>query len=534
MRIVSSFMQRQRGFTMVELIIGLAVLGVLFAGVWRLIGGMNQQLQDQAVARQTKAIAEAANRYSQVERPRIVLLAPNQWHIIGVVNDPATPMPELQPAFLSPNVSDTNPLGQRYQVLVRHDGTNVETFVASTGATIPVDDLRAARIVGMIGADAGTLYSDEPPGAPVIRGAYGGWTRPVSDFAGVIPMAAGDIITGTMFATTDLGSPFLYRDVVAGHPEFNRMNTNIDMNRNSLNNVTSVIGQDQLFIMAEPQVFIRRADMSSPVMLDVRGRLGVSHDAGFNGNLNVGCGTDVFNCGAAQARIEPDGDIVTEGGVSARGQSFFEELRVTDECGVNNFCLRVMGAARFSGAVNIEGAPLTVNGQTFLNGSTEINVRPGVGVGTLTVNTPAVFNNQVDFYQEAEFYVRARGRREDGNWYKIDLEDGPSDIRLKENIRPIDDALEKLLKIRGVYYDWKNPLSGWKADPKSPADIGVIAQEVEAVFPELVKETETGMKMVNYEHLIGAAIEALRELKAENDALRKRVEQLEKKIYERE
>ncbi|MDP9195900.1 MAG: tail fiber domain-containing protein [Pseudomonadota bacterium] len=544
----------RRGFTMVELAIGLAVLGVLFAGVWRLIGGMNQQLQDQAVARQTKAIAEAANRYSQAERPRIIQqLGPNQWHIIGVINDTSTPMPELQPAFLSANVTDRNPLGQRYQVLVRHDGTSVETFVASTGATIPVDDLRAARIVGMTGADSGTIYSDNPA---IIRGAWGGWTRDVADFDGVIPMAAGDIITGTMFATTDLGAPFLYRDEVAGNPEFNRMNTNIDMNRSRLNNVSVVQGLDSAgarnLSLQGQNIVLEHPDFAGTIppapppltAVNVRGIMGVGSDfgawtnVGINGELRVGC-TDPFNCrttdpSPARARIEADGDITG---------------RVLDVTTTINNPHQLRGYTIMSGESSMQGNNELL-GRTFVSGN-----HPGyptfqvTGKTVFRASTPShsgvEFQTTANFYDRADFHVRAYGRDDDGSWGKIDIENPISDIRLKDNIRPIDNALEKLLKIRGVYFDWKNPLSGWRADPELPADTGVIAQEVEAVFPELVKAREDGMKMVNYEQLIGPVIESVRALKdrqerdmetlkAENDALRKRVEQLERKIRERE
>ena len=59
--------------------------------------------------------------------------------------------------------------------------------------------------------------------------------------------------------------------------------------------------------------------------------------------------------------------------------------------------------------------------------------------------------------------------------------DALSDIRLKENISPIDNALNKLVGITGVSYTWKD---------SGEATIGVIAQDVHAVFPELVQEHE--------------------------------------------
>jgi hypothetical protein len=76
-----------------------------------------------------------------------------------------------------------------------------------------------------------------------------------------------------------------------------------------------------------------------------------------------------------------------------------------------------------------------------------------------------------------------------------------SDIRLKENIQTVDNALEILNTLRGVSFDWKET---------GKSSYGVIAQELEEVLPELVKNGE--VKSVNYNGLIGVLIEAIKEL----------------------
>lgn len=88
-----------------------------------------------------------------------------------------------------------------------------------------------------------------------------------------------------------------------------------------------------------------------------------------------------------------------------------------------------------------------------------------------------------------------------------------SDERLK-NIGPrISNALDKLLQINGVNYTWKDVSYG-----RGP-QIGVGAQTVEKVFPELVQTGIDGYKSVDYQRLTAPIIEALRELKADNDNL---------------
>ena len=81
-----------------------------------------------------------------------------------------------------------------------------------------------------------------------------------------------------------------------------------------------------------------------------------------------------------------------------------------------------------------------------------------------------------------------------------------SDASLKDNIAPISDALQKLLQLRGVEFDWndKSVYSGH--------DIGVIAQEVERIIPSAVRTQESGFKGVQYDKIIPLIIEAIRVL----------------------
>ena len=87
-----------------------------------------------------------------------------------------------------------------------------------------------------------------------------------------------------------------------------------------------------------------------------------------------------------------------------------------------------------------------------------------------------------------------------------------SDERLKKDVSTIENALDKTKQLRGVSFTKKAD------DSKS---IGVIAQELEKVLPELVKTGEDGMKSVNYAQITGLLIEAVKELSAKVDELEK-------------
>jgi hypothetical protein len=106
-----------------------------------------------------------------------------------------------------------------------------------------------------------------------------------------------------------------------------------------------------------------------------------------------------------------------------------------------------------------------------------------------------------------------------------------SDERLKSNVRQVEGALEKLERIRGVAFEQAETESPFALGgvPGQPS-IGVLAQEIEEVFPELVSiyEPEQEYKAVNYDGLTSVLIEAVKELKAQNEELRSRIDALER------
>lgn len=100
-----------------------------------------------------------------------------------------------------------------------------------------------------------------------------------------------------------------------------------------------------------------------------------------------------------------------------------------------------------------------------------------------------------------------------------------SDKRLKENIKPLENALDKLNEIRGVSFDWteeeiekRGGVDGYFVRKN---DIGVIAQEIESVIPEAVATREDGFKAVRYELIVPLLIQAIKEQQAQIDALKK-------------
>lgn len=128
-----------------------------------------------------------------------------------------------------------------------------------------------------------------------------------------------------------------------------------------------------------------------------------------------------------------------------------------------------------------------------------------VGIGTNNVGT-------YELYVQGEAYAT-------GGWTS-------SDARFKDEIGGIENPLDKVLGLRGVLFSWKTGEYPDRGFPEGE-HYGVIAQDAEKVLPEIVKEGPGGELAVGYSEIIPVLIESVRELKAENDALKERIAALE-------
>ena len=156
------------------------------------------------------------------------------------------------------------------------------------------------------------------------------------------------------------------------------------------------------------------------------------------------------------------------------------------------------GSGEFLTDISAGSVDLSGTDQSF---STLVLTGPGIG---LTVN------NGIDVDGFADF---AAGMAVVGVVTATDF-NSTSDIRKKDNIVEIDDAVAKVKAIRGVTFDWKDG---------SGSSGGIIAQEVEAVLPTLVKEG-ADHKTVIYNGLIGLLVQAVKEQQAQIDELKSKLD----------
>jgi hypothetical protein len=198
----------------------------------------------------------------------------------------------------------------------------------------------------------------------------------------------------------------------------------------------------------------------------------------------------------------------------------------------NNADNRIITASGSATAVNAESG-LTYDGSTLgLNGRIQFTAN-----GTLPTNATASFLDQTSVgptISGLNFQVRTgstpAATMQLNNTGTLTVSEdlvaygSPSDARLKIIKRKIQDPLSKILSLNGYEFDWKETDSILKIKE----DIGVIAQEVQEVLPELVRENENGYLSVRHQGITPVLIEAVKELYSMVIDLKEELEKIKK------
>jgi hypothetical protein len=179
---------------------------------------------------------------------------------------------------------------------------------------------------------------------------------------------------------------------------------------------------------------------------------------------------------------------------------------------------RTIGGVSFNGAANINLPGVNTGGNQDTSGTSAISTAATVTTSSAAsafkvpfANTTASTTGNYGLLQDstATFtYNPSTNVLEAGTFNTT------SDISLKENICTFENAMDVVAGLRGVRFTWKK--NGIKT-------VGLIAQEVEKVLPELIgTNADTGLKSVSYANMVAVLIEAVKELKAEIEELKKR------------
>ena len=179
----------------------------------------------------------------------------------------------------------------------------------------------------------------------------------------------------------------------------------------------------------------------------------------------------------------------------------------------------------FTGSVNISGSTTIQNLQADVINATTINatvsgsIDQAVTASLATTASTVNFNGGLTTASDVQFDSLGVGAAATGTTGDI-VATGDitayysSDERLKDNITPLSNAIDKINQIGGYEFDWNSHSS------HNGHDIGVIAQEIEKVLPEVVTKRDNGYKAVRYDKIVALLISAIKEQQLQIDELK--------------
>ena len=282
------------------------------------------------------------------------------------------------------------------------------------------------------------------------------------------------------------------------------------------------IGQNLNIAGTEKITNTTSSTSSSSGALVITGGVGIGENLNVYGNTILTGIEQITN--STSSTSSSSGALVVTGGVgigenlNVYGNTIFTGTeKITNSTSSTSSSL---GALVVTGGVGI-GENLNVNGNTTLTGTQTITNTTNVQIlnGTIT-NASLIVDGGVGIAKD--LYVH--GDTNIIGTLTATTTTTVSDKRLKENIVQLDNSLDKVLSMRGVYFDWID-----KERFNDKHQIGFIAQEIEEICPELVITKEDGMKTVNYSQTVSVLVEAIKEQQNIINQLRTDVDQLKNK-----
>ncbi|MDE2029783.1 MAG: tail fiber domain-containing protein [Alphaproteobacteria bacterium] len=437
------------GFTLIEMAIVMGVMGVLAAGVWRMMASSSQQSKDQMTGQQQAAVIAAVKGYLND-----TTTYGGQTQYLAVANATETlPSPSACPgaantptrtfcSYLPSGFSATNPYGQSYTIKLKTGATNAAqnySFMVMTSGGSAIPDADGGRLSTAVGGDGGFIYTSNVCGSPPASyacGLMGSWSALLSSYG--LAGASGHIASQTFVSAASVTNSDYYWLARVGMPGdaghvYNTMTTDLYMGTGT----TLQLGSNQIL-----------------------GANTGSHPSGSLPQINLHGDYSVTNAPASLMILS--------------------NAPSTDD----NFSFNPLPSSGTGCSVEAVGGANDPSCPAVLN----------IPHGDLSVGGGVILANQL---------------------YSL------SDKRAKTDIKPLKNALENIMKIKPVSFVFKT--SGAKS-------LGVIAQQLQTVYPQLISHNNNGTEYVNYSGLIAPLIGAVQDLKHENDTLRAQVESQSKEI----
>ena len=245
------------------------------------------------------------------------------------------------------------------------------------------------------------------------------------------------------------------------------------------------------------------------------GTLIVVQTANVGGNINITGVANVANTMTVTGAVTFSNTLLVNGAVT-----FANQMNFSGNGSFSN-TLTVIGAATFANTLLVNGAVTFANQMNFSGNGSFSNTLSVTGATSLANTLTVVGSTQMSSLGVGTAASGTSGEIRAINnitaYYS-------SDASFKENVKPIENALEKTVSIDGVTFDWTEAFmdshGGEDGYFVRKHDVGVIAQNIEKVLPEVVATREDGTKAVKYDRIVALLIEAIKELKKEVDSLK--------------
>ena len=466
------------GFTLVELAIVLGVAGVLFGGLWRLMSSGNGQMRDQATANQQAQLINAVSTYLQSPGVLSSTTGGGQGFLSAVAASstasltlPTSAAPAGSggcPAAIPANPGLCNFLPPGFNVATTNPYGQTFSISVLKDAT-PAGTAPQSYSFMVLTAGGDTIPDTSGGRIGAMIGGDGGFVytanvcgTPASNACGAY--GAWSTTIATYFAAA----------ATSGHIASRTYYT-------PLQNVSDKWLARVLMPGDTPATPLYNT-MATPFFLG-----GQIAYLGSNSGVATGGGTIAMQAGTINMQA---GAINAQAGTIALGTAG----QIT-----GGTTATASGSITLAGNMNGAGYNLI-----FLNGGCSTVATGGALTQSATCHPVAQINGDLNIIGLMQAYSA----------YSAIFTYNSSDARLKNNIQPLGNPLADIMKLKPVSFIYK--ANGKKS-------MGVIAQDLEKVYPQLVEQAPSGFKAVAYDGLIAPLIGSVQELKKENDDLRAQI-----------
>ena len=458
----------RRGFTLVELAIVLGIIGLLLAGLFQLTSASSRQINNQITAQQLQAWSKAAKSYLITKRANAT---GSDFYDCTPTCGSSTYSISLNQVveitsdvygFKANGLPATSPLGAPYKAVIKR--------IADVGGQ--------GSYVIVIGFGAGAANYDnlQLGNIAIFTGAEGARISVPNDPS---DPSSTTTCTGTMAAIGAFGG--VCYDVSAFGLTANRPGTLAFFNMIDSGN------SDSNYLWRVPAIPGDYNKMTVDLSLGLGGRASVTGDPDilFNGLGSIAM--DGGSITGVRGGIQTNsGTVATGGGIITTGGG---DIDIGDSSGTDGGGALLLGKSR--------GMSMSMQ----VNPTGYLGTTPSVSMPLYMEGGGANFSGTVEalgFTAQQFIYTT-------------------SDRTLKKDIQDLHNVLPSLARLNGKRYTLKS---------SDHTDLGLIAQDVQQVFPELVAEHD-GHLVMNYQGMVGPLITGINELAAENATLNDRVTRLE-------